>query len=91
MHRIPKGHDSGRGLTIFLQFHNCEVEMHADVDRWGAPSECHQLVQSGSHERARLMRRRVKAATGLKWSEFCREVRRRTGVRWMVYRYGTYP
>jgi len=81
------GHDIGKGLSIWLRFMRSEDEAHEDVDRFHAPSECHALVSKGIEKRLRVLRRHIKATTGLKYRVFERECRRRTSPSAM-YRIG---
>lgn len=41
----------GRGLTTVIKQQVSESLMHADVDAFHAPSECHALVSKGEDER----------------------------------------
>jgi hypothetical protein len=54
----------GRALTILIAAERVELELHEDVARWHATSECHGDVSRGEAHRKRLARRRAEAAAG---------------------------
>lgn len=86
---MTHGHDIGKGLTILRREQRAHVERVADLDRFHAPSECYRDVERGEARRARIVRRIVKATTGLRFRVFLREVERRTSPRW-VHEHGAY-
>jgi hypothetical protein len=51
----------GRVLTILARAEAAEHFMHADVDAWGAPGECHALVARGEGRRSRRVRKQVES------------------------------
>jgi len=67
-------------LTVLARAEARERVMHADVDAWGAPSECHYDVSRGAAERWRTARRQAHALTGLPWPAFVRRLRRDYGL-----------
>jgi len=73
-----KGHNIGRGVSLWLAFQRAEHAAHEDVDAFDAPGECHVLVEKFYRRRERLVRRHIRGVTGLPFDLFCREVRRRT-------------
>lgn len=56
--RIP---NLGAALMVLARAEASEIFMHADVDAFGAPGECHGLVARGEAERQRLARRQAEA------------------------------
>jgi hypothetical protein len=54
----------GKALSIIAKAQVLEAIMHEDVDAFGAPSECHGLVDHGCAKRFRLARRRAEALAG---------------------------
>lgn len=73
------------GLEILLEAQRREDAMHEDVDAFNAPSECHALVSRGLADRLRHARRRIRAATGLTFRQFEREIARRTSAKWAYF------
>jgi hypothetical protein len=61
-------------LTVIARFEVGEMIAHADVRAFGAPSECHALVNRGLPKRARTMRRQVHGLTQLPWLVFLRRL-----------------
>jgi len=51
----------GKALSILAKHEAEEIMAHADVDLWGAPSECHDLVAKGEEQRARQARRHAES------------------------------
>lgn len=80
-----KGHDIGVGATLLLRHMKQEALWHHEIAKWHAPSECHELVTGGEPRRFRRVRKRIKAETGLKYSEFLKELERRTSYRWIHF------
>ena len=70
----------GKVLAILARAEACEIDMHADVDAFGAPSECHAMV--ARHEGRRLRRARKHAEAVARRPLRCieREARRRGAV-----------
>ena len=66
----------GRAVSIIAAHFAAEHIAHADVDAFGAPSECHALVARGEAQRERQARRLAKAASGLSRAEFNRRLRK---------------
>lgn len=86
-----KGHNIGRGLSVVHRFFNgCDHD--DDFGRaMGAPmGELRHLISRGRARGFRLIRKRVRAITGLKWREFEKEVKRRTNAKWVHYRSSLY-
>lgn len=83
--RKQKGHDLGAGASILARFLRCCDEMHEDAAMWGAPSECHTLIEGGNKRAFRRVRRQIKATTGLEWQAFHRELCHRTSSRWVHF------
>jgi hypothetical protein len=74
----PRGHDIGRAISILIRQEAAEIAMHADVDAFYAPSECHALVARGAVGRRRQAQRHAAAVAGLPRREVWREFSRRT-------------
>lgn len=68
----------GKALSILAAAERAEAELHADVDAWGAPGECHKLVARGAARRRRLARRQAEAVAGMPLRALLAEARRRT-------------
>ena len=78
-----KGHDLGKAMSIIHSI----IEGENMDDKFGrcmgAPmGELSHLINRGKARKYRLQRRRIKAITGLKYSEFCKEVEKRTSRNW---------
>lgn len=82
---IPRGRNISQGASILARHVRSAHSLHDDVDEWGAPTECHGLVVRLNAREFRLVRRRIKAVTGLKFNAFVREVERRTSPRWVHF------
>lgn len=67
----------GQVLTIIARAEACEHFMHADVDAWGAPSECHGLVSRGETRRQRQARRHAEAVARAPWRVIQRQAAKR--------------
>lgn len=82
----------GKAISILLEAHSVEAEMHEDVRRFNAPSECHALVARGEAARLRFARRRAFHAAGVKNSRQLRAAARRVCSDHYFYkRYGIVP
>lgn len=68
----------GKALSILAAADRAEAELHADVDAFGAPGECHALVARGEARRRRQARRHAEAVAGLPLRALMAEARRRT-------------
>ena len=55
----------GKAISIIAKARAAEYIMHADVDAYYAPSECHELVSRGEERRERQARRHAKSISGL--------------------------
>lgn len=51
----------GRVATILARAEALEIDLHADVQAWNAPPECHIDVARGEWKRQRLARRHAEA------------------------------
>ena len=60
----------GKAFTIIARQQVLESILHADVDAFGAPSECHGLVRKGELRREREAWRHAKAVSGLNRRNF---------------------
>lgn len=60
-------------LTILARREAAEHFMHADVEAFGAPSECHELVSRGETKRRRQARKHAEAEARMPY----RVIRRR--------------
>lgn len=69
----------GRVLTIVARAEAREHFMHADVDAFGAPGECHGLVSRGEKQRLRRARKHAEAEARAPW----RVIRQQAGARGM--------
>ena len=65
----------GKALSIIAHHHAREYFMHADVEAFHAPSECHALVSRNEARRARKARRHAKAVSGMTRAQFRRALR----------------
>ena len=83
----------GKALTI-LAAHECDERFaHADVDAWGAPSECHGLVSKNEGKRERIARKHAEAIAQRPLRIIRREAMRRGGIdpadpfshKWMAF------
>lgn len=70
----------GKALTILAKAEAVEMDYHADVDAWGAPSECHGLVSRGEAQRARLARKHAEAVARRPLRIINREAKKRGRV-----------
>ena len=64
-----------RALTILARAEAAEFDLHADVDAFGAPSECHALVSRGEKQRWRNAVRHAKGVTGASYPQIKRAAR----------------
>jgi hypothetical protein len=78
-----KGKNLGRGITILREFIDSVYESQEDLAGHYAPSECYRDVAIWHRKQFRLIKRRIKATTGLKYKIFAKEVIRRTSARWV--------
>lgn len=74
MNSIP---NLGRVLSIILLAEVAEQSLHADVDAFGAPSECHDAVAFGQDDRMRLAHRMAEAEARRPWRLIVKEAKRR--------------
>lgn len=74
MNKIP---NLGRVLSIMLRAEVAEMSLHADVDAWGAPSECHGDVRRGEAGRMRTARKMAEAEARAPWRVIVKEAKRR--------------
>lgn len=81
-----KGHDLGKAMSIIHNIIKGE-NMDDEFGRcMGAPmGELRHLINRGKAREYRIARRRIKAITGLKYTVFCDEVKKRTSGRWVHY------
>lgn len=63
----------GRAMTALVKAEVIESVMHEDVEAFGAPSECHSVVQRGIGGRMRKARRYAEGITGSKLKEIDRQ------------------
>lgn len=70
----------GKAITILAKAEALELDMHADVEAFYAPSECHDLVARGEIQRARLARKHAEAIANRPYRVIKREAYRRGGV-----------
>jgi hypothetical protein len=68
-----------RALTILARAEAAEIDLHADVDAWGAPSECHALVGRHQARRDRIARKHAEAEAQRPLRVIRRETQRRAG------------
>jgi hypothetical protein len=67
----------GQALSVVIAQEAAEADAHADVDAFGAPSECHSLVNK------HMLRRRLNAIVeaqriaGAPWAEITRQAAER--------------
>lgn len=82
----------GKAISILVSAERIERDMHDDVDAWGAPSECHDLVARGEEKRRRHARRRALHAAGVNSMRVLRtRVRRVCTDAYFYKRYGYVP
>ena len=67
----------GAVLTALARAEADEHFMHADVDVYGAPSECHCDVSRGEVERKRMARRLAVSIAGRRMGEIKRQAKAR--------------
>ena len=67
----------GTVLTVLARSEAAEHFMHADVDAFGAPSECHVLVSRGEAQRQRRARKLAEALARRPMRCIKREAQRR--------------
>lgn len=67
----------GKVLTIIARAEAEEMDRHADVDAFNAPSECHALVSRGEARRERLARKHAEAVAERPWRIIKREAEQR--------------
>lgn len=65
----------GKALTILAGQLVDEEIMHADVDAWGAPSECHRDVSRGERRRHRAAIWKARGASRMSKRNFNRAIR----------------
>ena len=58
-------------------FMHIDVDMHKDVDAWGAPSDAHDDVSRGEEHRWREVRKHAEAVAQRPWRIIVREAQRR--------------
>jgi hypothetical protein len=68
-----------RALTILARAEAAEIDLHTDVDAWGAPGECHALVGRGQARRDRIARKHAEAEARRPLRVIRRETQRRAG------------
>lgn len=56
----------GRAVSIIAKFERECHELHADVDAFHAPSECHDVVSKGNARRLRVVKRHACHVAGVK-------------------------
>jgi hypothetical protein len=82
----------GKAISILVSAERIERDMHDDVDAWGAPGECHDLVARGEGKRLRHARRRALHAAGVNSMRVLRaRVRRVCTDAYFYKRYGYVP
>ena len=67
----------GKVLTILATADVREAVLHADVDAFGAPSECHALVSRGQDRRMRQARKHAEAIARAPLRVIARQSRQR--------------
>lgn len=70
----------GAALTVLARAEAAEIAAHIDVDAYGAPGECHDLVSRGEHVRERIARKHAEAIARAPLRVIRREALRRGGV-----------
>lgn len=78
----------GKALGIIAMHGVREEIMHADVDAFYAPSECHALIARGEEKRLREAKRHARAVSGLSRSAFNRELRKKSTQRALAICFG---
>ena len=83
----------GKAIGILINQQRHECALHADVDAWYAPSECHASVARGEESRARLARRHACHVANVKnLRQLRKQARARMGNDAPIYRrYGFVP
>lgn len=90
----------GAALWIVAKAEAAEHFMHADVDAWGAPGECHHDVSRGEEQRMLAACAKAEAITGAPWSEIIEQAKARgvelAGPKWdeivgRAYQAADYP
>lgn len=67
----------GKALSIVAKAEVDEMIMHADVDAWYAPSECHGLVSKGEAKRMRRARKHAEAVAKAPYRVILAEAKKR--------------
>lgn len=79
----------GAALTVLVRAQASEIFMHHDVDAFGAPSECHDLVSRGAADRQRLARRHAESVARAPMRVILRQAQQRgcqvNGPRWQSF------
>jgi hypothetical protein len=76
----------GKAIGILIRAEWIEDEMHADVDAWNAPSECHGDVSRGGKRRLRRARKHAEAVAGVPLRRIRHLARKRMGDDAPLYR-----
>lgn len=75
----------GKALSILAQQEAAESFFHADVNAWGAPSECHALVSKGEADRVRQARRHAEAVAKMPLRVILKKAFKRGGLKQCHY------
>lgn len=70
----------GTALSILARAEVREHILHDDVDAYGAPGECHDVVARGEARRSRVARKAAEAACKRPFRVIRREAKRRAGI-----------
>ena len=76
MKKVP---NLSAALTILARAEASEHFMHADVDAFGAPGECHALVARGEKQRQRQARKQAEAIAQRPFRIIRKDAKRRGG------------
>jgi hypothetical protein len=85
------GRNIGKGATILVHQMELELQTYEELRAFHAPSECGVDAERELSRARRVMRRRIKAVTGLRYVIFLREVTRRTSYRWVYFNLAYVP
>ena len=77
-----------RAVSLIVQYHRRESDMHADIRAWGAPGECHEDLSRGEASRFRDVRKHIEGVTGFKYKMVRAEILRRVSAKFAYNFFG---
>jgi hypothetical protein len=73
----------GKITGLVINHLRVETEMHADVEAWGAPGECHGAVNQTIDRARRALFQDIERATGYTTRQLDDELNRRVSGKWL--------